>query len=429
MDMQSGAQYPYQTNLRQLREHIDLLRPENLGHSANDHFVLILRISGVEKMINNFNLETGSQIIDQMADDVRCALRDKDLLWRIGDRDFALLLPAMLNRSLVQLAANKVLQKISSFCKHNLVGIYRGFIGAALYSENGQDPHEVIRNAFMAMLVAEKSKAPFIEYSPACFEQMHQNLLLEESLVNCVTNNELDLVYQPQKCLISQKIVGAEVLLRWNRNPKLGSVPPMVFIPLAEQIGFVDELTNWVLDRSLNAFLPMYETINPFNLSVNLSAVSLGRDDLVDHIANSIDLWRIPPQNLTLEITETAMLDTPDKTREILGELKSLGIKISIDDFGTGYSSLAYLNNLPIDELKIDKCFTQNLTVDENNQRIVKTIISLANNFGLEVVAEGVEDLDTLGLLQEYGCQRGQGYYIARPMSEEALHDFLRNHR
>ena len=427
MDTESGSQYPFQSNLRQLREHIDLLRPENLGHSSNDHFVLILRIAGVDKMINSFNLEIGSQIIDQMADEIRRALRDKDLLLRISDRDFALILPAVLDRSLVQLAANKVLNRISSFCKRNLVGIYRGCIGATLYPMEGQDSHEVIRSAFMAMLMAEKSQAPFVEYSPACLEQISQTLLLEESLINCVANNELDLVYQPQQCLKTNRMIGAEVLLRWNRNPKLGSVSPMVFIPLAEQIGFVDELTNWVLDRSLNAFLPMQEKFKQFNLSINLSAVSLGRDDLVDHIANSIDLWRVPPQNLTLEITETAMLDTPDKTREILRQLKSLGIKISIDDFGTGYSSLAYLNNLPIDELKIDKCFTQKLATNENNQRIVKTILSLANNFGLEVVAEGIEDLETLELLQAYGCQRGQGYFIARPMEEEALLNFLRD--
>lgn len=249
--------------------------------------------------------------------------------------------------------------------------------------------------------------------------------LLEQELFNSIVESQLELYFQPQFCLRRDSIVGAEVLLRWNSNPRVGPVSPAVFIPIAEENGFIDDLTDWVADRALNSCAQVQAGHPGCAYSINLSTRTLKRTDLKDFVANIVELWRVPAETLVLEITETAMMDDPAQTAEILRGLKSLGVRISIDDFGTGYSSLGYLSNLPIDEVKIDRCFIRDLVTNDKNRRIVKTIISLAKNFDMEVVAEGVEDLESLELLRQFGCDKAQGYLIAKPMPENDFRKFL----
>lgn len=400
--------------------------PQNGDHgSASVHVILMLRIRGFDRTISLTDLESGNRLIEELAESIRGVLRSKDSVFRIGDRDLALILPAVLNSAIVQLAANKILSHLHSFCKDKASGISGGFVGASTYPDDGPDAAGAIRNAFTAMLLAEQSYSPFVQYLPACRQELTGRHLLEQELFNSIIQCQLELYFQPQFCLRRDSIVGAEVLLRWNNNPRVGPVSPAVFIPIAEENGFIDDLTDWVADRALNSCAQVQADHPGCAYSINLSTRTLKRTDLKDFVANIVELWRVPAETFVLEITETAMMDDPAQTAEILRGLKSLGVRISIDDFGTGYSSLGYLSNLPIDEVKIDRCFIRDLVTNDKNRRIVKTIISLAKNFDMEVVAEGVEDLESLELLRQFGCDKAQGYLIAKPMPENDFRKFL----
>lgn len=424
MEPSNGSRGFY-SGLRQIREIVESLPTHGKEGTTAVHSILILRIYSFDKVISLTDLESGNVVIEELAESFRRVLREKDRVYRIGDRDFAFVLPAVLNRSIIQLAAHKILSSIHAFSTNRASGIGGGFIGASIYPDDGPDASLVIRNAFMAMLLAEQTRSPIVEHTPSCTQELSHRHAIERELFNCVLNSELELYFQPQLCLHHNRIAGAEVLLRWNHNPRIGSVSPAVFIPIAEESGFIDELTDWVADRALSACAPLQADHPGCSLSINLSARTLRRADLTDFIANVVALWRVPAETVILEITETAMIEAPARTREKLLALKSLGVRISIDDFGTGYSSLGYLSNLAIDEVKIDRCFIRDLTTNGKNQRIVRTVISLAKNFDMEVVAEGVEDSDSLELLKEWGCDKAQGYLIAKPMPEADFRNFL----
>jgi EAL domain-containing protein (putative c-di-GMP-specific phosphodiesterase class I)/GGDEF domain-containing protein len=415
--------HPFRDGLCKLREQVEALPRSGSQGSATVHAILILRVDGFDKTVSLTDLESGNRLIEELAKSIRGALRSKDSVFRVGDRDLALILPAVVNPSVSQLAANKILSRLHSFRKGKASGISGGFIGASTYPDDGPDAVEVIRNAFTAMLVAEQTHRPFMQYVPSCLQQLTGRHILEQELLNSIVESQLELYFQPQLCLRRDTIIGAEVLLRWNNNPRIGPVSPAVFIPIAEANGFIDDLTEWVADRALNSCGRVQADHPGCTYSINLSTRTLRRADLKDFISNVLDLWRVPAGALVLEITETAMMEDPSKTAEILRGLKALGVRISIDDFGTGYSSLGYLSNLPLDEVKIDRYLIHDLMANDKNQRIVKTIIALAKNFDMEVVAEGVEDLESLELLKRFGCDKAQGYLIARPMPEG---DFLR---
>jgi len=417
--------HPFRDGLCKLREQVEALPRNGNQGSTTVHSILVLRIGGFDKTVSLTDLESGNRLIEELAKSIRGVLRSEDSVFRVGDRDLALILPAVLNPSISQLAANKILSRLHSFCKSKASAISGGIIGASTYPDDGPDAAGVIRNAYAAMLVAEQTHSPFVQYMPSCLQQLTGTHILEQELFNSILESQLELYFQPQLCLRRDRITGAEVLLRWNKNPRVGPVSPAVFIPIAEENGFIDDLTDWVADRALNSCALMQADHPGCCYSINLSTRTLRRADLRDFVANIVELWRVPAETLVLEITETAIMDDAAKTAEILRGLKSLGVRISIDDFGTGYSSLGYLSNLPIDEVKIDRCFIHDLVTNDKNQRIVRTIINLAKNFDLEVVAEGVEDLESLELLRRFGCDKAQGYLIAKPMAEADFRDFL----
>jgi EAL domain-containing protein (putative c-di-GMP-specific phosphodiesterase class I) len=270
------------------------------------------------------------------------------------------------------------------------------------------------------MYVAKSSHASVVTYN----EQLNVNTPARMSLLgelrNAIARDQFVLYYQPKASLSSGQIQGVEALIRWQ-HPTLGLVCPDQFIPLAEHTGLIKPLTTWVLDTALSQ-LGLWrdqtgaQLTSELSMAINVSARSLLDDGFPTEVGAALERWRIPAHLLEVEITESAMMADPQRAYRLLTELAAPGVKVSIDDFGTGYSSLAYLKNLPVDQLKIDRSFISNMHEDPNDAIIVRSVIDLGHNLGLETVAEGIEDLETWQQLTALGCDSAQGYFLARPM-------------
>jgi EAL domain-containing protein (putative c-di-GMP-specific phosphodiesterase class I) len=249
-----------------------------------------------------------------------------------------------------------------------------------------------------------------------------QTLSLLTELRQAVELGELRLYLQPKLALDNGRVAGAEALVRWQ-HPQRGLVPPMQFIPFAEQTGFIRVLTMWVFEEAARQWLALVAQGMTLTLSVNLSTRDLLDQDLPQKFDALLTQHRVPAEAFCLEITESAIMDDPQRALNTLNRLSALGFKLSIDDFGTGYSSLAYLKRLPVDELKIDKSFVLSMETDVDDAKIVRSTIDLAHNLGLTVVAEGVENAKAWDLLRELNCDQAQGYHMGKPMPAT---DFVR---
>jgi diguanylate cyclase len=226
--------------------------------------------------------------------------------------------------------------------------------------------------------------------------------------------------YQPKACLADGEVRSVEALIRWD-HPDRGLIPPDEFIPVAQETGLIKPLTMYVINEALRQCRVWQDAGVRLAIAVNLSARSLVDPDFPTQVAGLLDRWNVEPTLLELEITESAMLTDPARTREVLEQLDQMRVRISIDDFGTGYSSLAYLKRLPVSEIKIDRSFVMNMDDDEDDATIVRSTIELGRNLGLDVVAEGVESAATWHLLASLGCTAAQGYYLSRPVPGEDL--------
>lgn len=296
-------------------------------------------------------------------------------------------------------------------------------MGLALFPAHGRDVAVLMGRAELAMRAAKRGQNGCAVYAPSMDAASQESLSLLSELRHAIDHDELRLYLQPKVDLHNQRIGGAEALVRWQ-HPRRGLVPPMEFIPFAEQTGFIRQLTAWVLHASAQAWRGLRDQGLALPISVNLSTRDLMDQDLPIKIA---DLVReVPPSALCLEITESAIMDDPQRALQTLEQLHALGFKLSIDDFGTGYSSLAYLKQLSVDELKIDRSFVMGMERDLDDAKIVRSTIELAHNLGLTVVAEGLETAKAWTLLQTLGCDQGQGYLVARPMPAEQFADWLR---
>jgi EAL domain-containing protein (putative c-di-GMP-specific phosphodiesterase class I) len=260
-----------------------------------------------------------------------------------------------------------------------------------------------------------------VAYTDELNDNTPSRLTLLGDLRVAIAENQLALDYQPKANLDTGKIQGVEALVRWH-HPTLGLLPPSEFIPIAEHTGLIKPLTTWVLTRALGQCRQWRDETKArgwedLSMAINLSTRSLLDDDFPAEVEAALDRWEIPAHLLELEITESAIMTDPKRARRLLTELAELGVRIAIDDFGTGYSSLAYLKDLPVNQLKIDQSFVQHMHSDVNDAIIVRSVVDLGHNLGLQTVAEGVEDLETWDQLAQLGCDDAQGYFLAKPMA------------
>jgi diguanylate cyclase len=305
--------------------------------------------------------------------------------------------------------------------------------GIALAPRDGTTADVLLQRADVAMYVAKDSPASVVVYTEALDVNTPARMALLGELRNAVTMNQFVLHYQPKVSMKSRRVLGAEALIRWQ-HPSLGLLYPDRFIPEAERTGLIEPMTVWVLDEALHQCRRWIEAAGPddptgLSIAVNLSTHSLLDASLVDTVGKALSRWEVPPGSLDLEITETIIMTDPKRARRVLTELAAMGVTLSIDDFGTGYSSLAYLRDLPVHQLKIDRTFIEYMENDSEDAVIVRAVVDLARNLGLQTVAEGVEDVTTWERLTELGCDSAQGYYLARPMTAELFWGWLKEHR
>ena len=334
---------------------------------------------------------------------------------RLGGDDFALLLPET-----TALQALSAAERIARTFEESLIvdgqSVDMGAsIGITLYPEHASDADALLSRAEVAMYAAKRAGVGVMLYDHSADSSSAETLTLLGDLRQAVERGELRLFLQPKVLLESGKVVGAEALVRWQ-HPQRGMVPPMQFIPFAEQTGFIRTITGWVVRESLRTLKQLHAQGRLLTLSVNLSTRDLMDLQLPARFAALIDEFRVPARFVCIEITESAIMDDPQRAQTTLDCLSALGFPLAIDDFGTGYSSLAYLKRLPVDELKIDRSFVMQMTRDSDDAKIVRSTIDLAHNLGLAVVAEGVESGSSWRMLRSLGCDQAQGYLIGRPM-------------
>jgi diguanylate cyclase (GGDEF)-like protein len=378
--------------------------------------VVAINLRRFREITREYGYQVGDALLVEAASRIRGALRQSDTVARLGADEFVLLLPGMINPGHAQLAAHKIERALREpFNVHGLRLRMRSYAGIALYPQHAANAQHLMQAVDCALIEARETATSCELFSEHLDATKPSLLALENDLQDAIEHNELRLYLQPQIDLERSLVTGFECLSRWH-HPDQGNISPDQFIALAEQTGHIEALTLWSLKTALH-HLKMLSHLQPhLTMSVNLSAGILHHPDIVDLVQQSLAVWNTLPSSLILEVTESAMMQQPDRGVEVLRRLRALGVGLSIDDFGTGYSSLAYLKKLPVQELKIDKSFVADLDRSADDERIVRAIISLAHNFGMRVVAEGVENKAILERLADLGCDVAQGMHIAMAM-------------
>ena len=368
----------------------------------------------------------GDFVLQEVASRLQKTLRESDTLARLGGDEYAIILPGV-SMQQVDIAVGKIQQQFELPVNIEDISLeVEAAIGIALYPEHGDEPALLLQHADIAMHVAKNESTGFSVYNHEGNPYTLRRLKLLGELRQAIEKMELVLYYQPQIDLKTGRITSVEALARWP-HPSEGIIPPDEFIPMVEKSGLIQPFTHWVLEDAIRQVKRWTEAGIDLTIAVNLSARNLIDVNLPGDIEKLLDSYNVSPAQLTLEVTESAIMSRPETALSILTQLHNIGFKLSIDDFGTGYSSLAYLKKLPVSELKIDQSFVFGLTTNDDDAVIVRSTIELAQNMGLKVVAEGVEDQDILDTLVVLGCDIAQGYHMSRPLPVEELDVWLAN--
>jgi len=391
-------------------------------------FIDLDRFKGVNDSLGH---SAGDELLVAVAQRIRQCLRPGDTAARLGGDEFAVLLENSNERNAGPVVAERIL---AAMREPVMIAGRRISASASIGVASGghliDDASYLLRNADLAMYRA-KSSGPggVVVFEDRMYSQSAHLLELESELQQAVESGSFFVHYQPLVSLPGGRAEAVEALLRWN-HPSLGSISPLVFIPLAERLGLIDTLGRWVLQRSAEQLAVWRADLFPdLCLNVNVSAKQLDNPNFITDLAHVLATTGLSPAALTLEITESALMHEPAKMRACINELKATGVAISMDDFGTGYSSLASLRELPVDQVKLDKSFIDGIVDTPRDLAIVRSVLDLGRSLGFSTVAEGIEQEDQALLLGQLGCDIGQGFFFARPMDPETVETFLRLNR
>jgi diguanylate cyclase (GGDEF)-like protein len=388
--------------------------------------VLVLDLNRFKEINDTLGHGFGDQVLVEVAKRLQLAVRQDDLVARLGGDEFLVLMERV-EPDYAPGRATGLLQYLRTPLDLPATRInLDASLGLVLYPEHGNDAQTLLRRADIALYEAKASRQGVVVYQPGHDETHLHQLTLMSELRRSIERSELSLKFQPKIELSSGKVLHAEALLRWN-HPTLGAVRPDEFIPLAEQSGFIRDISRYVLEESLRQNRAWLAAGLDIGVAVNLSAMDLMDADLADFIYARLAQHKVPPSQLILELTESALMGDVNYAIRMLLRLRAGGVRIAIDDFGTGYSSLAQLKRMPVDELKIDKSFVMQMTEGSDDAVIVRSTIELGHNMGLKVIAEGVENEQSLALLRKYGCDMVQGYFYSPPIGADELFDWHRS--
>lgn len=385
--------------------------------------VMFLDLDRFKTINDTMGHSFGDELLKKVAERLVQFTPQECMVSRQGGDEFTIILPKVRDEDEVRRFSEKVLETFSN--PFDLEGneVYiKTSMGISLYPRDGSTSDVLIKNADTAMYKAkESSGGNYCFYKSGMDFRSLDSIRLESDLNKALQNNEFVIFYQPQMDYKNKRIVGVEALLRWN-HPMRGMISPLDFIPIAEETGLIVPIGEWVLKNACRQMKEWHDQGLPnIYLSVNMAAQQFNQKNLISMIHHTLQETELSPEFLVLELTENAIIQDTESTLFIMKQLKELGIRIAIDDFGTGYSSLGYLKNFPIDILKIDQTFVRDIVQDQNNAAITNTIISLANNLNLNVIAEGVETQEQISFLLANECTLMQGYYFSPPISSEEI--------
>lgn len=435
-EIENLAFYDYLTALPNRRLLLDRLR-QALLYSARydkDGAILFLDLDHFKTINDTLGHDVGDTLLKEVAKRLTASVREGDTVARLGGDEFVVMIEGLSELSADAAAhtediGEKILAALNQpyllAGKEHQIGCS---IGVALFSDHKQSVEDMLKHADIAMYQAKKSGRNTLRFfDPIMQASINARVTLEADLKIAVKENQLALYFQPQ-VYHNRQITGAEVLLRWQ-HPTRGMIPPLEFIPLAEETGLIIPIGQLVLEKACAQIKAWEDDIHTQNLqlAVNVSARQFFQPDFVAQVLQLIEKSKINPDKLKLELTESLVLDDITDTIEKMHQLQKIGVRFSMDDFGTGHSSLAYLTQLPLDQLKIDQSFTKNICIKNSDAVIVQTIIGMGNNLGMEIIAEGVETEAQRAFLQLHGCPVFQGYLFSKPVLIEDLTAMLRN--
>jgi diguanylate cyclase (GGDEF)-like protein/PAS domain S-box-containing protein len=387
--------------------------------------VLFMDLDGFKTINDTLGHPVGDEMLAKVARRLVGSVRTRDTVARMGGDEFTLVLSEFSGLRSIDFLSRKIIKKLAEpYQVANRTAYITATIGIALYPDDGQNADRLLQNADTAMYHAKsQGKNRFAYFSQELNRKAHERFELETALREAIQRDEFILYYQPQVDLAVRRVVGCEALIRWN-HPQKGMIPPVRFIELAEETGLIKPMGEWVMRKACEqAGLWRAQGLPPLRVAVNVSGGQVTGDEIIQEVRHILSDTHMQASLLDIEITESTLMKDADTAIEILRDLKGLGVGLSIDDFGTGYSSLSQLKRFPVDKLKIDKSFVQNLETDRDDAAIVRAIIAIGHNLKLKVMAEGVENRQQLALVHAGGCDEVQGYYFSRPVPAD---DFAR---
>ncbi|QOG11486.1 EAL domain-containing protein [Arcobacter sp. FWKO B] len=393
--------------------------------------LLTLDLDHFKDINDSYGHTTGDELLVEIAKKLKQRLRLEDSVFRLGGDEFAILLEHIENTQAISVVARDVINILNQSykTKNGLELRINASIGIAIYPEHGLTAKQIFQNADASLYLAkEKGRGVFAYYSDELTIAALKRVEIETKLRNALIKNELRLYYQPQIDMKSGKIVGAEALIRWIKSD--GTViSPIEFIPIAEQTGLINIIGEWVINEACMQVKKWIDKklVNEFTMAVNISAKQFYNSDINKFISTTLRLHKLDAGYLEIELTESALVEKEEETIGILDCLRAQGVRIALDDFGTGYSSLSYLKKFPLDMIKIDKSFVDDIPHEKSDMEIATTIISIGHTFGFRVLAEGVETQEQLDFLKSQGCDVYQGYFKSKPIPANEFELLLTN--
>jgi len=424
------AQYDFLTGLpnrQKLQEQLDKILID-AGRRQRRVAVLCVGLDDFKSVNEQFTYQAGDKLLLALADRLRAHSGRLGALARLGGDQFALVQADIDQPYEAAELAQSILDDLEAefALEHEQIRL-RATIGITLFPEDGDSTEKLLQKAEQTMTLAKsRSRNRYQFYIASVDSEMRRRRELEKDLREALNREQFHLVYQPQISYRDHRVVGVEALIRWQ-HPEHGLVPPDLFIPLAEQNGTIIPIGEWVLDQACRQLREWHDLgFTDLRMAVNLSTVQLHHTELPRVVNNLMQIYRLPPRSLELEVTETGLMEDISTAAQHLLSLRRSGALIAIDDFGTGYSSLSYLKSLPLDKIKIDKSFVQDLLDDDDDATIVRAIIQLGKSLGMQVIAEGVETAEQEAYIISEGCHEGQGYHYSKPLPARELAAFLK---
>ena len=396
-----------------------------VGRSSAGIAILMIDLDRFKHVNDSLGHAAGDRLLTSAARRLRMAVRQSDTIARFGGDEFAIVMEETTLIEAEQLA-RRVVEELGAPFELDGSNVWiSASVGVVATAQPVASAEALLRDADIAMYAAKRSgKGTYCVYDPAMGAGLIERLELEGDLRQAAAQGEFELHYQPTVDLLTGATVGVEALLRWN-HPRRGLIPPTAFIPIAEECGLIVGIGEWVLERACAEIAELTRAGGALSLAVNVSPRQLAEANFAEIVVRTLERAAMDPRQLVLEITETTLMDDAVSDGSVLEQLRALGVRVAVDDFGTGYSSLGYLHQLPIDLIKIDRSFIERLSRGAEEAVVANAIIQLGHSLGLEIIAEGIEQISQADDLLAMDCHLGQGFYYARPMPLAKLREHL----